>query len=193
MRCFADFLTNRVIPDPNVKHLLISTSVPLVYLREMIESIGSRIISTLRDDIRDPFSTPHNKPTMDWLFGELRRIQEARSDITIVNLAGDIHVANAFKVVPVGFHQPIFQVTSSALTNRAHIPIQIRSFISVGKETTYSDSRGKATRLWPNIGKPNVLEIEGDLDRLVLTLKVFKQNDRQLVLKGGEVISLSDS
>jgi len=185
---FEEFLLGTVVPNPQIKHLILSTSLPLVYLRESLEIVGSRAKTSITDDIRDSWASPNNQRTMEWLFSRVSGLQKLRPDINCINLGGDIHIANAFKLKPAGFTNPLFQVTSSALTNRTHVALWLRTFISVGDVTHFSDQRGTVFRIWPDIDRPNFLNIEADLQYLVITLKVFDEPDRRLIFSNGNLI-----
>ncbi|MFO7590046.1 MAG: hypothetical protein R6X23_04005, partial [Acidimicrobiia bacterium] len=84
----------------------------------MATETGKRI----RDDVRDSWHSPGNRRQLSRLIDILCTLHQARPDIEIINLSGDIHTSNAFTAQPKGFAKPIYQVTSSALTNRPHLP-----------------------------------------------------------------------
>jgi hypothetical protein len=60
--------------------------------------------------------------TLRAVLGALKQFMIRRPDVRITNISGDIHVANAYEIIMPGAPQPIYQVTTSAITNRVHPP-----------------------------------------------------------------------
>jgi len=190
---FSNFLVEYVVPNANIRSLIISTSTPLAYIMPFTEQIGSRIPYHIRSDIRDEWPTPNTAPTMEWLFGELGRLQKIRPEVNLVNLSGDIHVSNAFQLHPKGLKTPLYQITSSALTNRSHLKATLRKVVTLRNVTKFEDTRGFCHRLWPDCGKPNFLLVQAEGDSITFRLKSFgMKNDRRIVLKYGRLIDLVD-
>jgi hypothetical protein len=191
-RSFSAFLVENVLPNPNVKSLIISTSTPLAYIMPITEHIGSRIPYHVRSDIRDEWPTPNTAPTMEWLFGEFAKLQKVRPEINLINLSGDIHISNAFQLHPRGLKTPLYQITSSSLTNRSHLAATWRKIVSLKKVTKFEDARGVCYRLWPDSGKPNFLLVEAEGDSITFRLKMFDSNtDRKIVLKYGRLVDVT--
>lgn len=168
-----------VIADHQVKYFLLGTTVPFIYLKENVEAILSKIPKTItdltmgiRDDARDSWLSPGNKQAMKDLLGSLRKLQWHRPDIHIINVSGDIHVANAFEIMPPGFMRPIYQVTSSAITNRSHIPNRIAQLITAGN-WEISPELGLVRRLWQDIVDPNILMIKTTHEKIEFKLRVL--------------------
>ena len=76
-------------------------------------------MAEIRDDIRVSWHPKGNRAQLKDLIAVLRKLHRRRPDIDIVNLSGDIRVANAFSFQPLGFTKALYQFfMSSALTNR---------------------------------------------------------------------------
>lgn len=81
----------------------------------------------------------------------------------MVNISGGIHLSNAFAFQPDGFSKPIFQVTSSALTNDPPSAEGLPSLLSVGGPLSVNASSplfGPIRRLWHVGDRQNLLTID---------------------------------
>jgi hypothetical protein len=191
----ADFrLFNEIVAaNRSVRFYFLGNTVPFVYIEDLIEAIGSRApkvltdpIAGVRDDLRDSWASPGNREALRQLLNAIRELLWRRPDLHIVNVSGDIHVSNAFEIWPPGFIRPIYQVTSSAITNRSHLP-DLASEIMTLDEIVVLEELGLVRRLWAELADPNVLCITTKPDRATLTLRVLpvdgsKATDQQLVL-----------
>lgn len=83
-------------------------------------------------------------------------IIERRSDIRIWNISGDIHVANSHEIMIPGIGKPIYQVTTSAITNRHHPPELVEKLTEI-RDGSYIKGVGQVRRIWPTITDPNIL------------------------------------
>lgn len=153
--------------------------VPFINLKDFVEILGSKapkaltdMMAGIRDDVRDSWHSPGNKAALKRLITVLRKLHYRRSDIDIINISGDIHVANAFTFQPIGFRKALYQVTSSALTNRQHLADIGSALLSVGTEA-HSDVLGIITRLWEEVTDPNMLVISNHGENLRFELKVY--------------------
>lgn len=115
----------RVALDLNVRHLLLCTTVPFVHVIDLVLIIAITYAKLddkdSVDDIRDGWMMNRNRATLDRVLKILGRLQAVRPDIQIVNISGDIHIANAFEIETSYSDRPIYQITSSAITNRDHL------------------------------------------------------------------------
>ena len=182
-----------VAADHNVRYYLLGTTVPFLYVSDSFESVGSQVpkfltdmMAGVRDDLRDSWSSPGNKEALKKVLSALRHLQLRRPDLHIVNISGDIHVANAFELLPPGFLRPIYQITTSALSNRSHMPDLVAQLIGIG-DFAFSPELGLIRRLWQDITDPNVLCITATAERLALNLKILpvddsKNTDQQVIL-----------
>lgn len=155
------------------------TAVPFVNLKDVVEDLGSQapkaltdLLAGVRDDIRDSWHSKGNRQALKQLIGILRRLHWRRPDLDIVNVSGDIHVANAFSFQPLGFTKVLYQFTSSAITNRDHPPAAVAALVDLGA-TTFSEVLGFVTRIWDSLGDPNVMTVEPVGDVLRVTLRVY--------------------
>lgn len=178
---FKDFETfcDQVAERGEVKFLVMGCGVPFINLRDFAEELGAKASKELtdlamgiRDDVRDSWHSPGNKAALKKLINVLRKLHYRRGDIEIVNLSGDIHVANAFTFQPMGFRKALYQITSSALTNRQHMPDIASDLLAIGTEA-FSDTLGVITRVWQEVSDPNLLVISNNGDYLRFELKVF--------------------
>lgn len=191
-----------------VKYLVLGNSVPFIYILDFVESIAaeSAIAGTdtgknMRDDIRDSWHSPANRKQLSKLIDILRDLHHARSDIEFVNVSGDIHLSNAYKFQPEGFQKPLFQVTSSALTNNPPDVEGILNLLSVDGPLSQNASNsefGKMERLWYEADNQNFLTISADSHAMELHLHVYDQensiknkNDRVLIIKPNQGYTLS--
>lgn len=153
-----------------VKYLLLGNSVPFIYILDFVESVaaesalaGTEIGQEMRDDIRDSWHSPANRRQLGKLLEILRDLQRDRPDLEMVNVSGDIHLSNAFAFQPDGFSKPIFQVTSSALTNDPPSAEGLLSLLSVGGPLSVNASSplfGPIQRLWHVGDRQNFLTVD---------------------------------
>ena len=178
---FQDFIQfcENAANNPQTKFLLMGCGVPFINLKDFVEILGSKapkaltdMMAGIRDDVRDSWHSPGNKAALKRLITVLRKLHYRRSDIDIINISGDIHVANAFTFQPIGFRKALYQVTSSALTNRQHLADIGSALLSVGTEA-HSDVLGIITRLWEEVTDPNMLVISNHGENLRFELKVY--------------------
>ncbi|WP_439182720.1 alkaline phosphatase D family protein [Carboxylicivirga taeanensis] len=162
-----------------VKFLLMGSAVPFINLKDFIERLGANtpdfvneLVAEIRDDVRDSWHSPGNINQLKKMISIIRQLHRNRPDINIVNISGDIHVANLFSFQPLGFTRALYQVTTSALTNREHPSELLNDLLQVGTEA-WSEALGLITRIWPTVSEPNILKIEPVGQDLQLSLKVF--------------------
>ncbi len=175
---FKNFLSV-VKRNVNVKYLLLGCPVPLINLKDFVEILASKapkeltdLIGGIRDDVRDSWHSPGNKPGLKVIINMIRDLVLDRYDIDILFISGDIHVANAFTFQPPRFPKPCYQLTTSALTNREHLSELGSKFLSVG-DAAYSDVIGEINRLWDEIQDPNFLDINLTPTNLTASLYVY--------------------
>lgn len=178
---FKDFerFCDATAENPEIRFLIMGCGVPFINLKDFVEELGSKapkaltdMISGIRDDVRDSWHSPGNREALKELIKVLRRLHHRRGDIEIINISGDIHVANAFTFQPLGFRKTMYQITSSALTNRQHMPEMASELLSVGTEA-FSDTLGLITRVWTEVTDPNLMLISNHNEYLRFELKVF--------------------
>ena len=169
----------RMARDRRVRFLVMGTGVPFINLKDIVEELGSQapkaltdLMAGIRDDIRDSWHSKGNRGELKRLISVLRRLHWRRPDIDIVNVSGDIHVANAFSFQPFGFTKALYQFTSSAITNRDHPPAAVAALVDLGS-TTFSEELGFVTRIWDTLTSPNVMTITAVGDVLRITLRVY--------------------
>ena len=126
----------------------------------------------IRDDLRDSWHSKGNREGLKRLIGILRKLHWRRPDLDIVNVSGDIHVANAFSFQPFGFTKCLYQFTSSALSNREHPPAAVAALVDLGS-TTFTEVLGFVTRIWDSFEDPNIMTLEPIGDVLRVTLRVY--------------------
>ena len=110
--------------DSTITDLVTSTSVPFVGLRSWVTELITRapdflndsVLEGVRDDVRDSWTSPGNKPTLIRVLGALRSFMQSRPDVRVTNVAGDIHVAQAYAIEMPGAPGSLYQITTSALT-----------------------------------------------------------------------------
>ena len=169
----------RVAQQRNVRFLLLGNSVPFINLVEFLERLGSAapkpltdLLGGMRDDIRDGWHSPGNIGQLEQIISTLRHLHRQNGSLEMINISGDIHTANLFSFQPPGFTRALYQVTSSALTNRVFPPDWANEIIQVGS-TAFSETLGVINRLWPTVSDPNLLLLEPVNNRLRLVLKVL--------------------
>ncbi|WP_297694909.1 alkaline phosphatase D family protein [uncultured Eudoraea sp.] len=174
-----EFFLDEVKKDSNIKYLLLGCAVPLINLKDFVEILASKapkeltdLIGGIRDDVRDSWHSPGNKPGLKIIIDMIRNLVLDRNDIEVLFISGDIHVANAFSFHPARFPKPCYQLTTSAITNREHLSELGSKFLSVG-ETAHSDTIGEITRLWDEIQDPNFLDIKLTPTELTASLYVY--------------------
>lgn len=194
--------------QPRVKYLVMGNSVPFIYILDFVESFaaesaiaGSDTGMNMRDDIRDSWHSPANRRQLNKLVDILRDLHQARPELEIVNLSGDIHLSNAFAFQPDGFGKPLYQVTSSALTNDPPSAEGFLNLVSVDGPLSInakSDIFGKMSRLWHEGSSQNFLTLQATVEAMELHLHVFNsensastENDKILTIRPdqGYVIS----
>ncbi len=170
----------------DIKFLLMGSAVPFINLVDFIENIGADLpdelndlLGELRDDIRDSWHSPGNIDQLKELIEVLRQLHRNRPDLNMVNVSGDIHVANLYSFQPLGFQRALYQVTTSALTNRSHPSDKLNELIQVSTEVS-TEALGVITRIWQTISDPNFLKIEPEGQFLKLTLKIFDLEKEEL-------------
>lgn len=191
----ADFRTfcATVAATPAVRVLILGTTVPFLYIKDVLETLGSRApkvvtdkLTGVRDDLRDSWLAPGNQEALSQLLDVVRDLLWRRPTLHVVNVSGDIHVSNAFQMLPLGFPRPIYQVTTSALTNRGHLVSVASQFMTMGA-VQMLPVLGVVRKLWDEITDPNVLCITTSQGRTVLHLSVCALEgsnavDQELVL-----------
>jgi len=188
---FREFL-NRIADNGQVTDVITLTTVPFVNLRTWVEELMTRvpdlineaILQGIRDDVRDGWASPNNFSTFQAVIREISAFMRRRTDVQVWNVSGDIHVANAFMIVPEGLNRPIFQITTSALTNRSAPPAIIREITEIEDELTV-DGIGAVYRIWPTVADPNFLCIQSNNGRTKFALKSFdyeKSEEHELVV-----------
>jgi alkaline phosphatase D len=97
--------------------LLLVTSVPLVHIPEWLTRLGQALSPDI--DFPDHWSAPHNladrRRVIDALREHLDKPATARQKVLVVG--GDVHIGGAFVMRLVGSGRPIYQLTSSAVSN----------------------------------------------------------------------------
>ena len=171
----------------NVKYLLLGNSVPFIYVLDFIETLAAEAAITatelgqhIRDDIRDSWHSPANRRQLQQLIDIVRDLHHARPDMEFINLSGDIHISNAFTFQPEGFEKPLYQITSSALTNRVSISETVSNLMSVDGPLSFekkSEDFGEIKRLWHEGTFQNFLAIDANDYRIKFKLHVFNKTD----------------
>lgn len=194
--------------QPHVKYLVLGNSVPFIYILDFVESIAaeSAIAATdtgmnMRDDIRDSWHSPANRRQLSKLIDILRDLHRARNDLEFFNVSGDIHLSNAFRFQPDGFNKPLFQVTSSALTNDPPSAEGLLNLLSVDGPLSInakSDLFGQIERLWHVGDAQNFLTINATLLEIEMHLHVYnpsdvtsQPNDKTLTIRPNQGYALS--
>jgi len=156
---FAGWLSDhaRAKPSPRAaRHVLLVSSIPLVYLRfgAMIESAGTAI--NMRDDLLDQWESGHHSGERDRL---LRNLLDhgRRAHTAITVLSGDVHVASCAQVrsteprhVPRGRSMAIIdQVTASGIVHAPPPPAQFFGLNAISAQGPMSLGGGVETQLLP--------------------------------------------
>jgi len=97
--------------------LLIVTSVPFVHIPEWVARRGAQFLPDV--DFDDHWSAAHNLADRGRVIAALRRhLDRPETNAQkVVLVGGDVHIGAAFALRLVGSGRPIFQLTSSAVTN----------------------------------------------------------------------------
>lgn len=179
---FEDFVAflKSVQSNTGVTDLVLNTSVPFIGLREWVTTMATRapdllndsILQGIRDDVRDSWTSPGNIETLSAVLFALRSFMLARPDVRIVNVSGDIHVANAYEIYVPGAPRPIYQLTSSAITNRQHPPGIVGSIVEIS-DAEHVNGVGVVRRIWKTITDPNILLMRIGNRKAEFTLKVW--------------------
>ena len=178
---FADFeaFCAAIARDRRVKFLVMGTAVPFINLKDFVDELGSQapkaltdLMAGIRDDLRDSWHSKGNREGLKRLIGILRKLHWRRPDLDIVNVSGDIHVANAFSFQPFGFTKCLYQFTSSALSNREHPPAAVAALVDLGT-ATFTEVLGFVTRIWDSLEDPNLMTLEPRGEVLRVTLRVY--------------------
>lgn len=178
---FEDFgaFCEAVAVNRQARFLVLGCAVPFINLKDFVEELGSKapkaltdLLAGIRDDMRDSWHSPGNRPGLKRIIGILRKLHLRRPDLDIVVVSGDIHVANAFSFQPPGFLKALYQFTSSALTNRDHPPEAVAALVDLGT-TSFTEVLGFVTRIWDSIGDPNLMTLEPHGENLRVSLRVF--------------------
>jgi hypothetical protein len=193
-----------------VRYLMLGNAVPFIYINDLVEALASEMELTatdvgqnIRDDIRDSWHSPSNQRQLSRLVDILRELHQARPDIEIINISGDIHISNAFSAEPEGFSKPIFQITSSALTNRISLSDSVTNLLSVDGGLSAFESSGifgDIDRLWHEGVFQNFLSVDANSDRIELILHVYNKDDdksfgardRKLVIRPNKGFTLTE-
>lgn len=191
-----------------VKYIILGNCVPFIYILDFVESIAaeSAILATetgkaMRDDIRDSWHSPANRRQLAKLIDILRDLHHARNDLEFINISGDIHISNAFCFQPDGFNKPLYQVTSSALTNDPPSEEGLLNLLSEDGPLSInakSDIFGHIERLWHVGDTQNFLAINATLNEIELHLHIYhssavssKVNDKILTIRPNQGYTLS--
>jgi PhoD-like phosphatase len=184
---------HQIADNPHTHLLLLGTTVPFIYLKDVYEALGATLPRFLtnplvnpRDDLRDSWHSPGNREALREVLNVIRELLFRRPGINVVNVSGDVHVANAFELLPLGFPKPIYQITTSALTNRSHLP-PLASEIMELDAITFLSEVGLVRRMWPEIFDPNLLCVSVNSTHSTFTLRVTPvagstAKDQQIVL-----------
>ncbi len=189
----------QVRSNQNIKYLVLGNSVPFIFVTEVIEVLmaeaeisDTELFGELRDDIRDSWHSPANRRQLNQLISIFRELHVTRPDIEFINISGDIHISNAFTYHPDGFNKPLYQVTSSAITNRttgdlASDLISEGGPLPIGEKE--SQDFGEIKRLWHEGEYQNFLTMHATDQRIQLHLHVYNhdgdmgERDRILTIK----------
>lgn len=179
----ADFkiFCEMVAQDSSVKFLLLGTAVPFINTKDFVEELGSKapklvtdLFAGIRDDVRDSWHSPGNRAQLDELLGIVRRTFRKNDDCVLLNVSGDVHISNAFSFIPPGFTRACYQITTSAITNRQHLPAPLGVLFETGT-WDFSSSLGIISRIWINERNPNFLQIKERDGLLDLHLNVLDE------------------
>jgi hypothetical protein len=177
---FLDVIARR----PDLTDLVTCTTVPFVGLRTWVEVLMTRapdivngIASGIRDDVRDGWTSPGNLETLSAVLDALKRFMLRRPEVRITNISGDIHVANAYEIIMASAPQPIYQVTTSAITNRQHPPGIIAVMTEID-DVEDVGGVGLVRRVWDTVDAPNVLQASFADGHSTFNLRVWNPEDQ---------------
>ncbi len=175
----------------SVKYLIMGNSVPFIFIMDFIESFAAEALVTstsigqhIRDDIRDSWHSPANRRQLSKLMSILCDLHRARPDIEMFNISGDIHISNAFAYQPEGFEKPLYQITSSALTNEPSMSQTMSDLLSVGGPISFnakSEVLGDISRIWHEGELQNFLSVDADEQKISFHLHVFNNIDGEVL------------
>jgi len=170
---------NVVAKDKNIKYLVMGSAIPFINLHGFLENLISKTpkvvtdrIAGIRDDVRDSWHSPGNINQLKQLISVLRWLHRQHATLEIINVSGDIHVSNMFSFQPLGFTKALYQVTSSALSNREHPNDTLNDIIQIGS-TAWSEALGLVSRIWPTISDPNIILLKPKGTYLEVSLKIY--------------------
>jgi hypothetical protein len=163
----------------DIRFFIMGSAVPFINLKDFLEHLVSKapkaisdLAAGIRDDVRDSWHSPGNLKQLKHLISILRQLHRQHSNLEIINVSGDIHVANMFAFQPLGFTRALYQVTSSALSNLDHPNDTLNEIVQVGTEA-WSDALGLITRIWPTVTDPNIVLLKPNGQYLEVVLKVY--------------------
>jgi hypothetical protein len=173
-----------------IRFFFLDVTVPVVGLRDLVIAIASVLpkfitdrFDGIRDDMRDSWMSPGNQIQTKRLLSILKELQAKRPDIDIFLISGDLHVGNAFAIHFLDTPKPIYQITTSAITNRSHAEAWLRALSNI-------DSLGilfpinivglqpvHVERIWDDVTDPNVLCIKSTPQKVEFELKLLPVDD----------------
>jgi PhoD-like phosphatase len=176
--CFLDTVSEL----DDLTDLLTCTTVPFVNLRTWVtdlvtrvpDFINSGLLEGIRDDVRDSWTSPGNIDTLIAVLQALAKFMRRRPEVRVWNISGDIHVANAYEIWIPGVARPVYQVTTSAITNRTH-PSDFIAELTEIKVGTHINGVGYVRRIWDTITEPNILLARLGHGRAEFTLAVWNE------------------
>lgn len=178
MADFESFCRTVAAQAPQVRFLVMGCAVPFINLQDYVEALAEApkaltdLMAGIRDDLRDSWNSPGNQQQFKRLLGILEEFEESRPEVFLVNVSGDIHISSAFAFHPPRFSKALYQVTTSALTNREHPPEELAPLL-YQDDVAFSETLGLINRLWVEVNEPNILFIEPGNGVLRCSLKVF--------------------
>lgn len=180
-RDFVHFLSTIGDRD-DLTDLLTCTTVPFINLRTWVtelvtrvpDFINSGLLKGVRDDVRDSWTSPGNIDTLIAVMQALAKFMRRRPEVRVWNISGDIHVGSAYEIRMPGVTRPIYQVTTSAITNRTH-PSDLIAEATEIKVGTYIKGVGYVRRIWDTTTEPNILLARLGHGRAEFTLSVWNE------------------
>jgi alkaline phosphatase D len=181
---FESFLAD----NAGAEALLLVTSVPFVHIPEWLARKGPQFAPGV--DFVDHWSAPHNLADRARIVTLLRRHLEKpqANGQKVVIVGGDVHVGGAFALRLVGTGRPVFQLTSSAVSNPVNDPVD-RWLSGLGPALfdTFSrtaDNTLEVKLLEPRHGAPGANPFTGMNAGLVQFQKVGGRTNVRLRLLG---------
>jgi hypothetical protein len=176
---FLNVMSNR----HDLTDLVTCTTVPFVNLRTWVtkivtnvpDFINSGLLENMRDDVRDSWTSPGNIDTLREVLSAVATFMHRRPDVRVWNISGDIHVANAYEIWLPGVMRPVYQITTSAITNRSHPPKFIEEITEI-KVGCYITGVGFVRRVWETVTEPNILLARLGHSRAEFTLGVWDES-----------------